>query len=70
MKQSKEFNYQQSQQELDAILLALQSDGLDVDEALKLYKRGQELIGQLEAYLKSAENTVKEIKSSSSDQAK
>jgi len=40
----------------------LQAEDLDVDEALKLYERGLELVKQLDNYLKTAENTVLELK--------
>jgi exodeoxyribonuclease VII small subunit len=40
----------------------LQAEDLDVDEALSLYERGLELVGQLDSYLKTAENTVQELK--------
>ena len=56
-------DYAELQEELDTILAELQRTDIDVDEALKKYQRGQELIGQLEAYLKTAENTVKRLES-------
>jgi exodeoxyribonuclease VII small subunit len=59
---SDKFSYRELKDELDEVLSNLQREDLDIDEALKLYKRGQELIKDLEEYLKSAENTVKEIK--------
>ena len=55
-------NYEALQSELDKVLAELQRTDLDVDAALKLYQRGLELIEQLEQYLQTAENTVKEIK--------
>lgn len=55
-------NYQALKSELDDIMDALQQEGLDVDEAVKLYKRGLELVKQLEAHLKTAENSIKEVK--------
>jgi len=54
--------YRDLKAELDAIMLELQREDLDVDEALKHYKRGQELIKQLEKYLKTAENTLTELR--------
>lgn len=61
---TKEVNYTQLSSELDELLAKLQSDDVDVDEALKLYERGIAITKQLEAYLKSAENKVTKIKAS------
>jgi exodeoxyribonuclease VII small subunit len=55
-------DYQSLKTELDDVMAKLQRDDLDVDEALKLYERGLELAKQLEDYLKTAENTVRELK--------
>ena len=54
--------YEALQTELDAVMLALQQEDLDVDKALEHYKRGLELVKELEEYLKTAENSVKELK--------
>lgn len=48
--------------ELENIMVKLQAEDIDVDEALKLYERGLELVKQLDKYLKTAENTVQELK--------
>ncbi|HVA10576.1 MAG TPA: exodeoxyribonuclease VII small subunit [Candidatus Dormibacteraeota bacterium] len=55
-------NYQAMKYELENIMSKLQAEDLDVDEALKLYERGLELVKQLDNYLKTAENTVLELK--------
>jgi exodeoxyribonuclease VII small subunit len=55
-------DYQALKNELDGIMQALQQEELDVDEALKHYERGLELIKTLETYLKTAENQVSELK--------
>jgi exodeoxyribonuclease VII small subunit len=55
-------SYEELKAELDAIMVELQRDDVDVDEALKQYERGLELVKQLEAKLKLAENTVRELK--------
>jgi exodeoxyribonuclease VII small subunit len=55
-------DYETLTAELDSVLGALQRDDLGVDEALKKYQRGLELVRQLEAYLQSAENTITELK--------
>jgi exodeoxyribonuclease VII small subunit len=55
-------NYETLKNELDDIMLELQREDLDVDKALEYYQRGLELVQALESYLKTAENTVKELK--------
>lgn len=55
-------NYQELKAELEAVMIKLQAEDLDVDEALILYQRGLELVKQLDDYLKTAENTIKELK--------
>lgn len=54
--------YEALQAELDKIMIALQQPDLDVDQAVKHYQRGLELVTALEDYLEKAENRVKEIK--------
>lgn len=54
-------NYQSLKAELDTVLDELQNDTTDVDAALKGYERGLELIRQLEKYLKTAENHIKQL---------
>ncbi len=55
-------DYKTLSAELDAVLVSLQSPDTNIDEAMKLYEKGQKLIAELEAYLKSAENKIKKIK--------
>ncbi|HEX5744056.1 MAG TPA: exodeoxyribonuclease VII small subunit [Candidatus Saccharimonadales bacterium] len=55
-------DYEELRRELDSILDDLQSGSLDIDQALEKYKRGLELVGQLEKYLDKADNTVRELK--------
>lgn len=62
-----ESGYQELAAELDDILLELQQENLDVDQAVKQYERGLELVRQLETYLKTAENKVKELKATFKD---
>lgn len=50
--------YRELMDELTGVLAAMQDDGLDVDEALKKYERGQELVKELTAYLEQAENSI------------
>lgn len=54
--------YKQLSEELDEVLAKLQSEELDVDEAMTYYERGMEIVQQLEAQLKVAENKVTKIK--------
>lgn len=59
---TKKTDYKALNQELDDLLLRLQAEDLDVDEAVKLYDRGIAITKELEAYLEQAENTVAKIK--------
>lgn len=47
----KDFNYQAARQELQELLDWFESGSADIDKALASYKRAEELITQLEAYL-------------------
>jgi exodeoxyribonuclease VII small subunit len=58
----KEFDYKKLRTELDQILLNLNDDSLDVDDVTKQYERGMQIVGELEDYLKTAENKVKKVK--------
>lgn len=62
MAQKKAASYQEMNKELESLLSDLQSSDMDIDEALKAYERGMELVKDLEAYLKTAENKVIKIK--------
>lgn len=57
-------DYRAMAAELDAIIEVLQTSDLDIDEALQAYTHGMEIVEELEAYLKSAENKVIKIKKS------
>ncbi len=54
--------YMQMQTDLDYVLEQLQSENLDVDKAIELYKKGQILVEKLEEYLKTAKNEIENIK--------
>lgn len=69
MPKSKAVSYEELKTELDAALSELQGSDLDVDEALKQYEQGLELVKQLEAYLEQAENKVKVLKATFGDAA-
>jgi exodeoxyribonuclease VII small subunit len=53
-----EASYQELKSELDDIMDQLGREDLDIDKALDYYQRGIELVKQLEAYLKTAENKI------------
>ena len=55
-------SYQSLNAELEALLTVLQSGELDIDEAVKKYQRGMEIVAELQKYLKDAENKVKKVK--------
>jgi exodeoxyribonuclease VII small subunit len=59
--------YQQLSRELDEVMNRLQTEDIDVDEALALYKQGTALTKQLEDYLQQAENTLKKLPKSPVD---
>lgn len=54
-------NYQELSTELDTVLEALQAPDLDVDQAMELYERGQKVVAELEKYLQSAENKIRNL---------
>ena len=68
MAQAKKVNYQKLNTELEQIMFELQREDLDIDLALKRYERGLVVIKELETYLETAENTVKELKTKFSQQ--
>lgn len=55
-------NYQELETELNDIIAWFEGDNFDVDEAIKKYRRGLELTRELETYIGTAENTVRELK--------
>ena len=54
--------YAELKLELDRVLDALQQDDISVDDALKNYERGMELVKELETTLKDAENKITKLK--------
>ena len=54
--------YMELKSELDELLDSMQQNDIGVDEALKTYERGMELVKQLEATLNEAENKITKIK--------
>lgn len=59
---TKKIDYKSLNRELDEILVKLQAEELDVDEAVGLYERGIKITKDIEAYLQEAENKVSKIK--------
>lgn len=57
-----EASYQELKLQLDSVLETLQSDDLNVDNALKAYETGMELVKQLELKLSEAENKITKLK--------
>lgn len=56
-------NYQTLKQELDDIIVKIQIENLDVDEAIKLYESGNKLISELKSYLENAEQKISKVRS-------
>lgn len=49
-------SYQELREELEAIIVKLQDDSLDIDQALELYEAANKLTAKLEEYLKAAKH--------------
>ena len=64
---SKPVNYPRLSAELDDILDKLQSSDIDIDEAMRAYERGQQIINQLETHLKTAQSKVTKLTKDFSD---
>jgi exodeoxyribonuclease VII small subunit len=56
--------YRELQDKLDDVLAELQAEDVDIDMALAKYQEGLKLVEQLEARLKTAQNSVRELKKS------
>jgi exodeoxyribonuclease VII small subunit len=50
--------YQEMKRELDKIIVRLESDDVDIDEAAKLHEQGQKLAGQIEKYLQKVKSKI------------
>ena len=59
-KTEKSFN--ELKAELEEVLDSLQREDGDIDEAIKSYEQGMQLIGLLEQHLKTAENKITKLK--------
>lgn len=58
----KELSYRELSEELDDIVGSLQTEDVDVDEAIKRYERGMAIVKELEAYITEAENKISRVK--------
>ncbi len=56
------FNFTKAYKEIEEINEWFQREDIDLDEALKKYERGMELIKKCKERLKQAENKFEEIK--------
>jgi len=61
-KTSDKISYQSPSDQLDGVLAQLQEPDIQVDEAVKLYEQGLQLIKQCEAVLAKAENSIQRLK--------
>lgn len=53
--------YQQMTDELNGLIEWFESDSVNLDEAVGKYEQALELVGQMETFLKDAQNKVKKI---------
>lgn len=54
----KKKSYQQMKDELDGIIARLESDEVDIDEAVKLHGQGKKLAEEIEKYLKKVRSSL------------
>lgn len=59
-------NYDEMSEELSDIIQSLQSGESNLDQSVKKYERGIELISKLEKYLKEVENKITKLKTTKS----
>jgi exodeoxyribonuclease VII small subunit len=55
-------DYRKLSSELDSIVAALEAADVDIEEAMRHYQRGMEIIKEIDTYLKQAENKVIKVK--------
>ena len=56
-------SYSQMSEQLAEIMMWFESEEVELDQALAKYQQATELIGQMEAYLKTAANKIKKLES-------
>lgn len=54
--------YRKKRQQLDDLIAELQSENLDIDEAVGYYEQANKLIVELQTYLKHTQNKLKLVK--------
>lgn len=57
----KQLDFEKEMKRLDEIVTNISSEKLPLDECLKLYKEGQEIVKKLEVALKEAEEKVEKV---------
>lgn len=62
-KTSKSKDYQAMSARLDEVMAEIAAPDVTIDQATTLYKEAMELIKDMEAYLKTAENKISTLKS-------
>lgn len=55
-------DYRSTSNQLEKILAEMESGDLDVDQAIKHYQAGMDLVKELEKQLKLAENKITKVK--------
>lgn len=58
---NKEINFKKELEELDKTINQIESGELSLDESIKAYEKGQEIIKKLESALKNAEAKVEQV---------
>ena len=56
-------NYADLSQELDQIIVKLESSATSIDEAIALYKKGDKLVVELRKYLETKQNEIEVLTS-------
>lgn len=56
-----EKSYKQLKEDLEQIIIKLESEDTDIDESVELYEAGQKLVDQLEKYIKKAELKINKL---------
>lgn len=64
----KKFNFGEAYKEIEEIGEWFQKESIDLDEAIKKYEHGLELIAKCKARLKETENKLKEIQTKYSEE--
>jgi exodeoxyribonuclease VII small subunit len=61
-------SYKELSDELAKVMQSLEGGDLDIDQAVVCYERGLQIVRELEAHLKDAENKVIALKASVSEE--